>query len=111
MSSKMLIRGAVASGAMAVAVAATEGIAAAAPATYPGGGGGGTITGGGGATTVAVTGGAGTVASVPTSSGGGLPFTGFEAGAAAAIGLAAIGAGTVFVVGSRRRRSSGSTAA
>jgi hypothetical protein len=36
--------------------------------------------------------------------GGGLPFTGFEVGAAAAIGLAAIGAGSVVVMASRRRR-------
>lgn len=37
-------------------------------------------------------------------SGGGLPFTGFEAGLAGGIGLAAVGAGTVIVIGSRRRR-------
>ncbi len=36
--------------------------------------------------------------------GGGLPFTGFEVGAASAIGLAAIATGTVVVVASRRRR-------
>jgi hypothetical protein len=39
-----------------------------------------------------------------------LPFTGFEVGAAAAIGLAALGAGTIFIVASRRRRGSNTPA-
>jgi hypothetical protein len=67
----------------------------------------GTSEGGGGATGVpsptALPGGTGTT----TTSGAAvaeLPFTGFEVGAAVAIGLAALGAGTVFIVGSRRRR-------
>ncbi len=38
-------------------------------------------------------------------SSGSLPFTGFEAGAAAAIGLGAIGAGSILIIGSRRRRN------
>jgi hypothetical protein len=63
---------------------------------------------GGGATTV-VSGGSGTTESSAAATS--LPFTGFEAGAAAAVGLAALGAGTVFIVGSRRRRSPSSSAA
>jgi hypothetical protein len=67
-----------------------------------------TTTGGGGAVTV-VSSGTGTTQSSGAATS--LPFTGFEAGAAAAIGLAALGAGTIFIVGSRRRRTSGDSSA
>jgi hypothetical protein len=117
MSSKMLVRGAAVSGIVVCALAGGMGMASAADPTaclngatnYPdctttGGGG---ATGGGGPVTVATGSG--------TTTGGGsassLPFTGFEAGAAAAIGIAAVGAGTIFIVASRRRRSSGDSAA
>ena len=65
------------------------------------------VTPGSGVVTV-VSGGTGTTAtSEPATS---LPFTGFEAGAAAAVGLAALGAGTVFIVASRRRRGGSASA-
>jgi hypothetical protein len=77
----------------------------------------GTSEGGGGATgvpsptTVAVVGGTGTTTTSGAAvSAAQLPFTGFEVGAAAAIGLAALGAGTVFIVGSRRRRGTSTSA-
>ncbi len=76
---------------------------------------GGTSSGGGGATTSTTSstsnGGTGAVVAAAPASSGGLPFTGFEAGAAAGIGLAAIGAGTLIVVSSRRRRRDGGAAA
>jgi hypothetical protein len=78
----------------------------------------GVSEGGGGATgvpspsTVAVVGGGTgtTTTSGAAVSAAQLPFTGFEVGAAAAIGLAALGAGTVFIVGSRRRKGTNASA-
>ena len=57
---------------------------------------GGTVTGGGGAST--------------TSGGGSLPFTGFELVTALTLGVGAIGAGSVVVVASRRRRGTSAVA-
>ena len=81
--------------------------------------GSGTGSGGGSATgatstTSTVTGGTGSVgrpATAAAATNGGLPFTGFEAGAAAAIGLAALGVGSVLLVGSRRRSSKSAASA
>jgi LPXTG-motif cell wall-anchored protein len=56
-----------------------------------------------------VAGGSGTTASSGAATS--LPFTGFEVGAASAIGIAALSAGTIFIVASRRRRSPGDSAA
>ena len=73
----------------------TETSSAVLDATCPGGGG--VSPGGGGVSP-------GTGGGVNGTGGGVLPFTGFEVGAASAIGLGAIGAGTAVVVISRRRR-------
>ncbi len=82
--------------------------------TYtPGGGGGtptgGTTPGGGGGTPttgtpVLASGGTGTTAVSGAATGDALPFTGFEVGTAAAIGLGTLGAGSILIVASRRRR-------
>lgn len=64
--------------------------------------------GGGGVTTDTppTLGGGGTTVVTPTSGGGGtsLPFTGAEIATAAALGAAAVGAGTLVLVAARRRR-------
>jgi hypothetical protein len=63
--------------------------------------GGGTVSGGG----------SGSSASTGTSSGSGsLPFTGFELATALTLGVGAIGAGSVVVVASRRRRDTSAVA-
>jgi hypothetical protein len=119
MSNTMIVRGAVITGLVGCALAAGSGAAFATDAaTATACTNGATnypdctptvthVTPGTGAVTV-VSGGAGTTATAaPASS---LPFTGFETGAAAAIGLAALGAGTIFIVGSRRRRGGSASA-
>ena len=90
----------------------TETSSAVLDATCPGGGGvspggggvspggGGVSPGGGGVSP----GGGGAGGGLNGTGGGVLPFTGFEVGAASAIGLGAIGAGTAVVIISRRRR-------
>jgi hypothetical protein len=121
MSNNTLVRGAAVAGLAVCALAGGTGVAFAAdgatacvngatnypdctPTTIH------TTTGGGGAVTVSA-GGAGTGTTESSGAATSLPFTGFEAGAAAAIGLAALGAGTIFIVGSRRRRTSGDSSA
>jgi hypothetical protein len=129
-----MIRGVVAGGVLAASVVC-GGTAFAADASYPGpnpGGGGsvpggtggtgstgGTGTSGGGATGATTTGftsttsnggsvssgGAGT-----TSSSSSLPFTGFELATALTLGVGAIGAGSVVVLASRKRRDTSAVA-
>jgi hypothetical protein len=129
MSNNVIVRGAAVTGLVFCALAAGSGVAFAAEGAtacvngatnYPdctpttgtttGGGGatGGDTPTGGGVTTV-VAGGTGTTESSGAATS--LPFTGFEVGAAASIGLVALGAGTFFIVASRRRRTSGDSAA
>jgi len=67
-------------------------------------GAGGGVNGTGGGVNGTGSGVNGTGGGVNGTGGGVLPFTGFEVGAASAIGLGAIGAGTAVVVISRRRR-------
>jgi hypothetical protein len=118
MSNSTLVRGAAVAGLALCALAGGTGVAFAADSAtacvngatnYPDctPSGPGTTTGGGGA----VSGGGGTGTTESSGAATSLPFTGFEAGAAAAIGLAALGAGTVFIVASRRRRTNGDSAA
>lgn len=57
------------------------------------------------ACTVAAVGGSGATGGTGTgTSGAGLPFTGFAAGAAGVLGLGLVGGGTVLIAASRRRR-------
>lgn len=129
--SRRTIRLAVVSGAVA-ASALCGGVALAAeypvPPPVDGGGGGGVDNGGSGSGGTGTTGGengsAGGSGSLITYSNGGevsgggsastsdsdLPFTGFELVTAVALGAGAIGAGTVFVVASRRRRDTSALA-
>ena len=67
-------------------------------------GAGGGVNGAGGGVNGAGGGVNGAGGGVNGAGGGVLPFTGFEVGAASAIGLGAIGAGTAVVIISRRRR-------
>ena len=91
--SRRTIRGVVAGGAIAASVLC-GGTAFAADAEYPTPGGAGV------ATTPAVPGGG--LPSIESS----LPFTGFELAGALTLGVGAIGAGSVVVIASRRRRGS-----
>ena len=133
MSNNTLVRGAAVAGLVVCTLAAGGGVAFAASgdatactvgaANYPdctpttppshtgtnNGGGPSTYVPPAGGVTTVVAGGTGTTESSGAATS--LPFTGFEAGAAAAIGLAALGAGSIFIVASRRRRSNGDSAA
>jgi hypothetical protein len=135
MSNNTLVRGAAVAGIVVATLAAGGGVAFAAAgdatactngaANYPdctptapptntgtnSGGGPSTYVPPTGGVTTVVAGGAGTGTTEASGAATSLPFTGFEAGAAAAIGLAALGAGSVFIVASRRRRSNGDSAA
>jgi hypothetical protein len=120
--SKLLVRSAAAGGIVVCVLAAGSGAAFAAdPATnaYTPGTTNGNPQPGTGVTpgqspgstpvTTVVTGGEGTTSTSGAASS--LPFTGFEVGTAAAIGVGALGAGSIFVIGSRRRRRSGTASA
>ena len=89
--SRRTIRGVVAAGAIAASVL-FGGTAFAADAEYPTPGGGGVPTTPGG------------IGGDSVSEERSLPFTGFELASAVTLGVGAIGAGSVAVVASRRRR-------